>query len=108
MFCLRDIGGFLQEGRRKRRPQQCFFNNILKSTNRTSKVTVIQRPATDELNKMFCEQGSYSIVMDLNGKRETIIHGYTIALCTREDLIGIRHRIKVDEAKRAKEPLTPE
>ena len=108
MVCLRDIGGFLQEGRSKRRPQQCVFKNILKSTKRTSRVTFTQRPATDELNKMVREQGSYAVVMGLNGKRETLIHGYTIALCTREDLIGIRHRIKVEEAKRAEEPFTPE
>ena len=64
--------------------------------------------AIDEFNKVVWKQGSYAVAMGLKGKKETLIPGYVIQLCTREELVGIRHRIKVEEAKRDEEPFTPE
>ena len=46
--------------------------------------------------------------MGLRGKTDTLIPGYVISLCTREELVGIRHRIKADEARRDEEPFTKE
>ena len=64
--------------------------------------------AIDEFSKVVWKQGSYAVAMGLKGKKETLIPGYVIQLCTREELVGIRHRIKVEEAKRDEEPFTPE
>ena len=64
--------------------------------------------AIDEFNKVVWKQGSYAVAMGLKGKKETLIPGYTIQLCTHDELIGIHHRIKVEEAKRDEEPFTPE
>lgn len=64
--------------------------------------------AIDEFNKVVWKQGSYAVAMGLKGKKETLIPGYTIQLCTHDELIGIRHRINVEEAKRDEEPFTPE
>ena len=64
--------------------------------------------AVDEFNKVVWKQGGHAVAMGLAGKTDTLIPGYTIALCTREELRGVRHRIKADEARRDEEPFTKE
>ena len=56
--------------------------------------------AIDEFNKVIWKQGSYAVAMGLKGKKETLIPGYVIQLCTREELVGIRHRIKIKDTQR--------
>ena len=58
--------------------------------------------AVDEPNKVVWKQGSHAVAMGLEGQKETLIPGYTIQLCTDQELVGVRHRIKV-EAKRLAE-----
>lgn len=57
---------------------------------------------------MVWKQGSYAVAMGLKGKKETLIPGCVIQLCTRKELVGIRNRIKVEEARRDSEFFTPE
>lgn len=64
--------------------------------------------AVDEFNKVVWKQGGHAVAMGLRGKTDTLIPGYVISLCTREELVGIRHRIKADEARRDEEPFTKE
>ena len=64
---------------------------------------LVEQAMREELrwfNKVVWKQGSYAVAMGLKGKKETLIPGYVIQLCTREELVGIHHRIKVEEAKR--------
>ena len=64
--------------------------------------------AVDEFNKVVWKQGGHAVAMGLAGKTDTLIPGYVISLCTREELVGIRHRIKADETRRDEEPFTKE
>ena len=56
--------------------------------------------AVDEFNKVVWKQGGHAVAMGLAGKTDTLIPGYTIALCTSEELRGVRHRIRVEAEKR--------
>ena len=54
-------------------------------------------PATyvvDKPNKVVWKQGSYAVAMGLKGKAETLIPGYTINLCTAEELVNLRREIE--------------
>ena len=58
--------------------------------------------AVDEPNKVVWKKGSHAFAMSLNGgKAKTLIPGYTIQLCTEEELVGIRDRIKAKTSKPA-------
>ena len=57
----------------------------------------------DEFSKVVWKQGGHAVAMGLKGKQKTLIPGYIIALCTGEELRGVRHRIKIDTVKREDE-----
>ena len=48
----------------------------------------------DKPNKVVWKQGSYAVAMGLKGKAETLIPGYTINLCTAEELVNLRREIE--------------
>ena len=64
--------------------------------------------AVDEHNKVVWKQGSHAVAMGLTGKKDTLIPGYKIYLCTSEELPAVRHRIAVQQEQRDEEPFTPE
>ena len=62
--------------------------------------------AVDEPNKVVWKQGSCAVAMGLRGKKESLIPGYTIQLCTGEELVGVRQKIE-NEAKRLADTSLP-
>ena len=46
--------------------------------------------------------------MELDGHKETLIPGYSIQLCTDQELVGVRHRIKVEAKRLAEKALAEE
>ena len=64
--------------------------------------------AVDEHNKVVWKQGSHAVAMGLAGKKDTLIPGYKVYLCTSAELPAVRHRIAVQQEQRDQEPFTPE
>ena len=56
--------------------------------------------AVDKFNKVVWKQGSHAVAMWLADKKESLIPGYTIKLCQREDLAGSRREIAEEAEKR--------
>ena len=63
--------------------------------------------AVDRFNKVIWKQGSHALALHIKHNGQPV-PGYTTSLCTREELVEVRHRIWVEEAKRDEEPFTPE
>lgn len=61
--------------------------------------------AVDEYDKVVWKQSNHAVAMGLRTKRETLIPGYKIYLCTSEELPAIRNRIKVQQEERLKRNL---
>ena len=60
--------------------------------------------AIDKFNKVIWKQGSHALALDIKHNGQPV-PGYTTSLCTPEELVGVRHRIKVDAAKRNESPF---
>lgn len=59
--------------------------------------------AVYEFNKVIWKEGSHALALHIKHNGQPV-PGYTTSLCTAEELVGVRHRIKFDAAKRNERP----
>ncbi len=57
--------------------------------------------AVDEINKVIWKQGSHALALNIKHNGQPV-PGYTTSLCTAEELVGVRHRINLEKAKRVR------